>query len=271
MRWCVQLDEAPHYAVKHGVLCHGLGKGMNRTSGTAAVLLTALFFTGCAHQQVEAPHDPAEPFNRKMHDFNMGLDRYVLGPVSRGYVKVTPDPVRRSVTNFFTNLDTPRVAVNNMLQGKPQEGGQDVARFLFNSTLGILGLFDVATDVGIPKHDEDFGQTLGVWGVGEGAYLVLPVFGPSSLRDGVGRVVDMPLDPVFYLDSGPAFVLTAIDVINLRANLDAAVRQLEQAFDPYAFLRASYLQRRQQLVRDGRPDPNAETFDDFDDDFDEAL
>lgn len=240
---------------------------MRASFGGIAALVAVALLAGCAHQRVDAPHDPIEPFNRKMHAFNMGLDTYVLGPVSRGYVKVTPAPVRRSVTNFFENLDTPRDAVNNLLQGKPQEGAQDVSRFIFNTTLGVAGLFDVASDMGIPQHDEDFGQTLGAWGVGEGAYLVLPLFGPLTLRDGVGRIVDIPLDPVNYLDSGPAFVLTAVDIINLRANLEAAVKQLNDAFDPYAFLRASYLQRRQKLVRDGREDPNADPFEDFDDDF----
>lgn len=232
-----------------------------------SVLLLGMV-SGCAHQVVEEPYDPIEPVNRKVHDFNMGLDKYVLGPVSRGYSSVTPDPVRRSVSNFFNNLDTPRVAVNNLLQGKPQQSAQDVARFLFNSSLGIVGLFDPASDIGIPMHNEDFGQTLGVWGLGEGAYLVLPLFGPSNLRDLSGRVVDAPLDPVNHMDSGPAFVLTALDVINLRANLAGAVRQLEQAFDPYAFLRSSYLQRRQQLVSDGRQTAAEELFEDeFDDDF----
>ncbi len=224
--------------------------------------------SGCAHQVIEEPYDPIEPVNRKVHDFNMGLDRYLLGPVSRGYSKVSPAPVRRSVSNFFANLDTPRVAVNNFLQGKPQATGQDFARFVFNSTLGVAGLFDVASDMGIPQHDEDFGQTLGYWGLGEGAYLVLPLYGPSNLRDLGGRIVDAPLDPVNHLDTGPAFMLTALDVINLRANLDGAVRQLQQAFDPYAFLRASYLQRRQILVSDGREAARTEDFDDdFDDDF----
>lgn len=240
---------------------------MRARLGATAALISAMLLVGCAHQRVDDPHDPIEPFNRKVHDFNMGLDTYVLGPVSRGYTRVTPAPVRYSITNFFDNLDTPRDAVNNLLQGKPQASAQDVFRFLLNSTVGIVGIFDVASDMGIPRHEEDFGQTLGAWGVGEGAYLVLPLFGPATLRDGVGRIVDIPLDPVYYLDSGPAFVLTAVDIINLRANLEAAVKQLNEAFDPYAFLRASYLQRRQQQVRDGQPDPNADEFGDFEDDF----
>ncbi len=230
--------------------------------------LTLGLMSGCAHQMVDEPDDPIEPLNRKIYSFNMGVDKYVLGPVSRGYTKVTPAPVRHSVTNFFSNLDTPRVAANNLLQGKPQQSAQDVARFLFNTTIGLVGIFDVATDMGIPKHDEDFGQTLGVWGLGEGAYIVLPLFGPSNLRDLTGRIVDAPLDPVSHLDSEPAFVLTAVDVINLRASLDGAIRQLEQAFDPYSFLRASYIQRRQQLVSDGRKTAAEDSFDDdFDDDF----
>lgn len=235
-------------------------------------LLASVLTSGCAHQTVDEPYDPIEPVNRKIHAFNMGLDKYVLGPASRGYTAVTPAPVQRSVTNFFGNLDTPRVAVNNLLQGKPQEGAQDVARFMFNTTIGLVGIFDVASDMGIPRHDEDFGQTLGAWGLGEGAYLVLPLFGPSSLRDLSGRIVDAPLDPVYHLDSGPAFMLTALDVINVRATLDAAIRQLNQAFDPYAFLRASYLQRRQQQVGDGSEASAEDEFgDSFDDEFDDDF
>ena len=222
-----------------------------------------LVATGCAHQRVDEPHDPLEPVNRKIFAFNMGLDRYVLGPVSRGYTKVTPAPVRRSVTNFFDNLDTPRTAVNNLLQGKPQASAQDFSRFVLNTTLGVAGLFDVASDTGIPRHNEDFGQTLGEWGLGEGAYLVLPLFGASNLRDTTGMFVDAPLNPVYHLEGTPAFVLTAVDVINLRANLAGAVRQLRQAFDPYAFLRASYLQRRQRMIENGPPPSD----DGFDEDF----
>lgn len=235
-------------------------------------LLSVTVLSACAHQRVTEPHDPLEPVNRKMFAFNMGLDRYVLGPVSRGYTKVTPAPVQRSVSNFFNNLDGPRNAVNNYLQGKPQAGTQEVGRFLINTTLGVVGIFDVASDIGVPRHEEDFGQTLGVWGLGEGAYLVLPLYGASSLRDGVGFLVDAPLNPVFYADDGPAFVLTAVDIINLRASLDAAVRQLQQAFDPYAFLRASYLQRRQGLVYDGNPPATDDPFgDDFEDEFEDEF
>ncbi len=238
------------------------------TRGLLILLLgTVALVTGCAHQRLEEPNDPLEPLNRKVFAFNMGLDRYVLGPVSRGYVKVTPAPVRRSVTNFFDNLHTPRSMVNNVLQGEPEAGAQDFARFVLNTTVGVVGLFDVASDVGIPGHQEDFGQTLGVWGLGEGIYLVLPVYGASTLRDGIGFIVDIPLNPTFYLDDGPAFVLTAADIINLRANLDAAVRQLQQAFDSYAFLRASYLQRRKKMVGVESSSAADEFEDEFDDEF----
>lgn len=243
-----------------------------RKTTQALIAVTALtILAGCAHQSVNEPQDPLEPINRKVHGFNMGLDRYVLGPVSRGYTKVTPAPVRRSVTNFFNNLHTPRTAVNNLLQGKPQESVQDFSRFVLNTTIGVVGLFDVASDMGIPGHDEDFGQTLGVWGLGEGAYLVLPVLGASTLRDATGFIVDAPLNPVFYADSGPAFLLTATEIINLRANLDSAVKQLQLAFDSYAFLRASYLQRRKQLVSDGKGVANDGLDDEFDDDFEDDF
>ena len=135
-------------------------------------------------------HDPLEGFNRAMYTFNDRLDKYALKPLAKGYRAITPTGVRKSVSNFFSNLHEPMVMLNNLLQGKPGQATSDLIRFVVNSTVGIVGLFDVSSKVGLPKHDEDFGQTLAVWGVGDGPYLVLPFFGPSNLRDGPSLVVD---------------------------------------------------------------------------------
>ena len=141
-------------------------------------------------------HDPLEGFNRAMYTFNDKLDKYVLKPVAKGYHAVAPTPVRRSVANFFSNLHDPAVMLNNLLQGKPGQAASDLGRFMVNSTIGIFGLFDVSSKFGLPKHDEDFGQTLAVWGVGDGPYLVLPFFGPSNMRDAPALVVDWETYPL---------------------------------------------------------------------------
>jgi phospholipid-binding lipoprotein MlaA len=199
--------------------------------------------------------DPFEGFNRVMYSFNDKLDRYVLKPVAKGYRAVTPDVVRRGITNFFSNLHEPIIIVNDALQGKFRQAASDTGRFLSNSTVGLVGLFDVATSFGLPKHDEDFGQTLGVWGVGEGAYLVLPFFGPSSIRDGVGLVADYETYPPSYLHSGPRDKLGLVEVVNKRARLLDASDILEQAGgeDPYVFLREFYRQQRRNAIYDGNP------------------
>jgi phospholipid-binding lipoprotein MlaA len=140
--------------------------------------------------------DPWEGFNRGVFSFNEGLDRAIVKPLAQGYRYVMPDFAEQGVHNFFENLGDVKTFINNLLQGKPKEASQDLGRVIVNTTIGIAGLFDVATPMGIPKHDEDFGQTLGAWGVESGPYLVLPIFGPSSVRDGIGRVPDMMVDPM---------------------------------------------------------------------------
>lgn len=225
--------------------------GVSRFLG-AGVLSAVL--AGCAGPGGH-PQDPFEPFNRAMFSFNETVDDVVLRPVAQGYRSVLPEIVRTGVSNFFSNLEDLWIGVNNFLQGKPADGVQDVARFAFNSTFGILGLIDVSTELNIPKHNEDFGQTMGRWGIYTGPYLVLPMFGPSNLRDGVGFAVDFKADMVRNLDHVPTRnTLYALRAVNTRANLLDIGRVAEEAaLDKYRFMRDAHFQRRNNLVHDGNP------------------
>lgn len=231
----------------------GNGRFAGRFGMGLLCLGLALFSAGCAHQKTHDPHDPFESINRDIYAFNMTLDRYLLRPTAKGYQWLAPDLVERGVDNFLTNLFYPRTIINNFLQGKLVAGGQDIGRFVLNTTVGVLGIFDVASRVGLPLHQEDFGQTLGYWGLGDGAYLVLPLLGPSTSRDFSGRVVDIAFTPTTYMEPTPSFVITAMDIINLRVKLLKLDRALEEAFDPYAFVRGGYLQTRRSQVYDGNP------------------
>lgn len=194
--------------------------------------------------------DPWEGFNRKVYRFNDTLDRYALKPVAKGYQRAVPRPLRTGFTNFFRNLKMPVVMLNDLLQAKPRAAGQDVSRFFVNTTLGFAGFVDAATVLDMPRNDEDFGQTLGVWGVRNGPYLVLPFLGPSTMRDGVGFGVDVVTDPLtFALEEGAAGGLWAVKLVNTRANL-LEVEQIIQG-DRYLFLRDLYLQSREFAVKDG--------------------
>ena len=207
-------------------------------------------------EEPQNAHDPLQGFNRAMYTFNDKFDRYLLKPVAKGYRAITPKPVRRSVSNFFGNLHDPGIMLNNLLQGKPKQAASDLGRFLMNTTVGILGLFDVASNVGLEKHDEDFGQTLAKWGVGDGPYLVLPFFGPSNLRDGPALIVDWETYPPNQMkDSGTRDKLFVVEVIDKRAQLLDAGDILDQAAgqDPYVFVREAYRQRRRNLIYDGNP------------------
>ncbi len=234
-------------------------------------ILLCLLLGGCASLNGPPdPHDPWERFNRSMHKFNDGLDRAVLKPTAKGYRAIMPDPAEKGVRNFFSNLGEIRVIVNDILQLKPITALSDLARFVTNTTIGIYGLFDVATHLGLKKHDEDFGQTLGKWKTPPGPYLVLPFLGPSSVRDGFGRLVDGQLNPIWQADDAEARIgLYLLDVVSLRAELLEAGDIIDEAaFDPYIFLREAYLQRRRNLVYDGNPpsEPLDEEIDIFSDD-----
>jgi len=208
---------------------------------------------GCA--SAGDPRDPLEGFNRVMYAFNEGLDTVLIKPAARGYDAVLPTPVRTGVTNFFGNIADLFIGVNNLLQGKPAEAAGDIGRVVINSTVGILGLFDVASAAGLEKHEEDFGQTFGRWGVGSGAYLVVPVFGPRTLRDTAGLVLDVTADPVANIgDVSTRNALTALRLVDARADLLPADKVIEEAaLDKYAYVRDGYLQRRRNLIHDGNP------------------
>lgn len=216
-----------------------------------------VMLSGCASVPGagQDPRDPFERYNRAMYEFNTKVDRNVLRPVAEGYTDYVPSPVRTAIGNFFANIGDVWTAVNNYLQFKPREGTQDVARVVFNSTFGLAGLIDVATPMGLPKHDEDFGQTLGKWGVKSGPYLVLPLLGASTVRDGLARPVDFMGDPLSQVsDPGTRNAARATRIIDDRAALLGASSLLEDAaLDPYQFLRDAYLQRRESRVRDGMP------------------
>jgi phospholipid-binding lipoprotein MlaA len=201
------------------------------------------------------PKDPIEGFNRAMYGFNEAVDTVLIKPVAQGYDAVLPAPVRTGVTNFFGNIADLFIGVNNLFQGKPDQAASDLGRVLINSTIGILGLFDVATEAGLEKHEEDFGQTFGRWGVGNGAYVVLPIFGPRTVRDTAGLVLDMAADPVANVSSVPTRnTLLGLRLVDARADLLPADKVIEEAaLDKYSYVRDGYLQRRRNLVHDGNP------------------
>ena len=217
-------------------------------------LALPVVFGGCATTNPD-PRDPLEGLNRGVYAFNDKLDTWVMRPVATGYIKVVPGEIRDRVRNFFANIADPMIGVHNILQGKFEDGFFDWVRFGFNSTFGLLGLHDVATDMGYEKHDEDFGQTFGRWGAGPGPYLVLPVLGSSTVRDGAGKVLDFYTDPINETEPFDArWGLVLLRLTQTRADLLDASRILEQAaLDRYVFQRDAYLQRRRNLVYDGRP------------------
>lgn len=221
-----------------------------RRHGLAAIA-AALLLTGCATTQ--NPQDPLEGYNRAVFSFNDAIDRTVLKPTATAYKNVTPGFVQTGVGNFFGNLSDAWSAVNNLLQGKGQAGMGDVTRVAVNSTFGIFGLLDIASEAGIPKHNEDFGQTLGMWGVPSGPFLMLPVLGPSTVRDTAALPADFAGDawaykePVNWRNVG-----AAVRVVDKRATLLDASNLLEDAaLDRYEFIRDGYMQRRQSQVYDG--------------------
>jgi len=221
---------------------------MTRLTSCIAMLLLV---GGCATGSV--PHDPLERFNRGVYRFNDGVDKALLKPVAQGYRTILPEFVQRSVGNFFSNTNDVAVALNNALQGKFTAAVSDVGRVAINSTLGLLGLFDVASEAGIEKHNEDFGQTLGYWGMPEGPFIMLPLLGPSNGRDVFGRIGDFATDPVTYVDpTRSANQLRGARIVHGRAELlDAGTILDTAALDPYQFVRDAYIQRRRNLIHDG--------------------
>ena len=234
-------------------------------------LLIAL--SGCSTLDHQTdPNDPLESYNRNMFGFNESVDKHLLKPVAQGYDTITPDLVQKGISNFFSNLDDFVVVINDLLQLKPSQLSSDTGRLLINSTLGLGGLIDWASDLGLPKHNEDFGQTLGHWGVPSGPYFVLPFLGPSTIRDTTGIIVDRTeFDPISrrvedglpanIRDDDKTHIVTAIKLIDLRASLLKAEKILDEAaLDKYIFIREAYLQRREHLVFDGNPPKEDEEF-----------
>ena len=220
----------------------------------AALALALLAAAGCSTVATD-PRDPFEGFNRAMYAFNDGLDQVAVKPVSRAYKAVAPEPLRGMVRNFFANIDDVFNGANNLLQGKFLDGWTDWFRVIVNTSFGVLGINDVASDMGLEKHNEDFGQTFAVWGVGDGPYLMLPFFGPYTLRDSGGLIFDWELDPV--VRARPIALrnsLIATRFVSKRTDLLDASRVMEEAaLDRYTFLRDAYLQRRRSLIYDGNP------------------
>ena len=214
------------------------------------------------------PSDPWEPYNRNMYAFNRAVDKAILRPIARGYEAVMPDPAERGVTNFLDNIQSIPTIWNLLLQGEPGDAGRMFERFFVNTIFGLAGIFDVADAAGLPDYDEDFGQTLAVWGWEDSRYFVLPLLGPSTLRDTVGRPISMG-GPIPYAEYGSYFWtlvtddypwLIPVDIIQRRANVLPLEPQLEEAFDEYLFVRDAWLQRRQFQITGESATPDYDAF-----------
>jgi len=206
--------------------------------------------------------DPFQNINEKTHNLNQTLDLQVASPVARFYKRITPDFLEKGITNFTHNIEDLSIGINNILQGKFNEGLSDFSRFTLNTSIGLLGFIDIASDLGLTKHDEDFGQTLAVWGVSDGPYLVLPGLGPSTTRDTLAMIPDAFLTPLWLIDHDrTSYSLTAIDLIDTRARylgLESVV-----IGDEYLFYRDAYLQSRNFEIKDGEVEDDFDDFDDF--------
>ena len=243
---------------------------MKRNHTTAILLICTVLIAGCAatrpRDQGADPVDPYERVNRKSYTFTDAIDRKIVEPIADVYMDYAPLPMQRSIGNFYTNLAYPNVILNAFLQGKVRQGFQDTLRFVVNSTIGGVGLFDMASPMGLPQHDEDFGQTLGVWGVDANTYLFIPLLGPSSNRDAPGIPFSVFTNGLFYIGTfvigAPVTVpLSILGVIDKRARLSGPMRiRDEAAVEPYLFVRDAYLQQRKHLIYDGHPPP--ESYDD---------
>lgn len=244
----------------------------SRMGRVAALACAAVLASGCATRAAN-PDDPLESYNRAMFAFNEKVDDVALRPAAKLYDAVTPRPVRTGIGNFFGNVGDLWTGVNNLLQGKPREGLIDGARVLINTTVGIFGVFDVASELGLQKHDEDFGQTLGWWGVGEGAYFVVPFFGPRTLRDAAVLPIDLYGDSVWGIDHIPTRNrVTGLRIVHTRAGLLGIEKTLEEGtLDKYAYARDFYLQQRRHKVFDGAPPNGYEDFNGGYEDFDDVT
>jgi phospholipid-binding lipoprotein MlaA len=239
---------------------------MSRNGLFIGLALASLVLHGCASvpEGKADPRDRFERVNRSIYQFNDVLDRDIGQPVAKGYKQITPDPVETGISNFFENITYPTTVLNDVLQLKPKSFLQATARLLVNTTLGIGGLFDPATQLGIPTGDEDFGQTLGHWKVPAGPYIMLPILGPSSVRDSVGLLGDQWTDPKRFInDPWVHYGLWGLEQIDERASLLGTTEVLQRAYDPYAFIRNAYFERRKFQISDGvAPPEELEIFED---------
>lgn len=245
----------------------GSARRLPRPPLLSTLAFVSALLAGCASappERVAQTQDPWEGFNRKVYAFNDALDKHVARPVAHTYVRAMPAPARNGIHNVISNIDEPVTVVNDALQGKLKQTFQDLGRFLINSTVGLLGWFDVAQHVGLPHHDEDLGQTLAVWGVSSGPYVVLPLFGPSTVRDAGGRLGDLyanpPRDAIPPRWRNGEYVLDALDT---RVGLLQVDDTLDNAYDPYTFMRDAYIQNRRYRIYDGNP-PESSTDYDYD-------
>jgi phospholipid-binding lipoprotein MlaA len=240
-----------------------------RSCLTVALLSVCMLFAGCASVPPDSStqtKDPWEGMNRAIYAFNDKLDKDVARPVATAYVRAVPTPARNRFHDFISNLGEPIVVINDALQGKFKQALQDTGRFLLNTTVGLVGLFDPASDIGLPHHDEDLGQTLAHWGVPSGPYLVLPVLGPSTVRDAGSLYVDVSADPL-YKDMAPRYrnAATIMNGVDARAGLMQANATIDSAYDPYIFVRDAYIQNRRYKIYDGNPPMQNTDYDDYDD------
>ncbi len=227
---------------------------------TAFLVGLALGAAGCATSGHDDPRDPWEGWNRGVQSFNDHLDDYVMKPVAKGYQKITPEFVDRGVTNFFGNVEDIAVVINDLLQFKLAQTGQDTGRFLVNTVVGLGGLVDVASKMNLPKHDEDLDQTLGAWGVPSGPYLVMPLIGPSTPRGVFGLAGDTASNPLNWIvPSAVPYGTGTLNTIDKRADLLSATKIVDEAaVDRYEFIRNAYFQDRNYKIYDGNPPPSAE-------------
>jgi phospholipid-binding lipoprotein MlaA len=245
------MSEAAHHAVQAGFACT-----RDLRPATLALMLVGLVAHFGPARAQEAVHDPIEPVNRAIFGFNMFADEWVLEPVARGYRYVAPEPVRRSVANFLANLRTPVILVNDLLQGEGQRASTTFGRFFINTTLGVFGLFDPASTFGYLPHSEDLGQTLGVWGAPPGPYIMLPLLGPSNVRDTFGRAGDWvinPLNDCCITDEQRWGLLGGSAVSEREANIEIIDDLRKNSLDLYATVRTIYAQRRAAEIRNGAP------------------
>lgn len=248
----------------------------SRIQHTLLMVLLVSMVSGCATNIPAAPkeqraeYDPWEPLNRRISAFNDNVDKVTFKPLAKGYEAVFPSPVRRGINNFSRNLAIPLSIINNFLQGKARNGFSETGRFLANTTLGIGGLVDVGSGLGLDPHREDFGQTLAAWGVPDGPYVVIPILGPRTFRDATMVPLNFAADPLIYMKHDRTrrsiYLVRAVD---LRAQLFTAEQLIEDSFDRYLSIRESYLQNRQFLIYDGDPPEDDDFYDDFEEDFED--